>query len=294
MPNAVCSVPRLFADDTCLLLHHPDLTILHDNLNREISLLHEWCNSNKLTINPLKSHLLLTPPNLNKNNLNFSIMLNNTNISTESNVNYLGISLDSRLNFQSHINIMEQKISRGVGILYKLKPILPQSALLKLYYSLIHPYLIYGIIVWGSTFPTYLRKLSILQNKAVKLIGDGNYSEKATPFYIKLKILKIPELFKLEVAKLVHKHVHNNLPIPLSNLFKKSHESSTRSTRFSSNPFNLSIPLYRSSRLQRCIRYQGAKVWNSIPTEIRKLPKTSFHSNLKKHFIELYTTDIFG
>ena len=99
MPNAVCSVPRLFADDTCLLLHHPDLTILHDNLNREISLLHEWCNSNKLTINPLKSHLLLIPPKLNKNNLNFSIMLNNTNISTESNVNYLGISLDSRLNF---------------------------------------------------------------------------------------------------------------------------------------------------------------------------------------------------
>jgi len=35
-------------------------------------------------------------------------------------------------------------------------------------YSLIHPHLLYSLVAWGSTFPTYLAKLSSLQNKAVK------------------------------------------------------------------------------------------------------------------------------
>jgi len=48
---------------------------------------------------------------------------------------------------------------------------LPKSALLKLYYALIHPYLIYCLPAWRPIFPMYMNKLSALQNKAVKLIA---------------------------------------------------------------------------------------------------------------------------
>ena len=43
----------------------------------------------------------------------------------------------------------------------------------------------------------------------------------ATPFYSKLTILKIPELYKHEVAKLVFHHYHQRFPSLLSNLFTK-------------------------------------------------------------------------
>ena len=52
LSNAVQSAPRLFADDTCLLLSHLNHTILQEKLNQEVSLLCNWCNSNNLTINP--------------------------------------------------------------------------------------------------------------------------------------------------------------------------------------------------------------------------------------------------
>ena len=97
------------------------------------------------------------------------------------------------LNFRKHIEVIENKLSRSLAILFKLKPVLPQNALLKLYNAMVHPYLIYGPVAWSSTFPSYIEKLNILQNKAVKLIGGANYLDRAIPYNSKLNILKLPD-----------------------------------------------------------------------------------------------------
>jgi len=71
----------------------------------------------------------------------------------------------------------------------------------------------------GSAYQSQLQKLITLQNKAIKLIGGGYPRKKVTPFYSQLKVLKLPDLFKLEVGKLVHAHFQNKLPNNLSNIF---------------------------------------------------------------------------
>jgi len=48
-----------------------------------------------------------------------------------------------------------------------------------LYYALIHPHLLYGLSIWGSNYPSYLKKLNILQNKAIKLISGGSSRDTA-------------------------------------------------------------------------------------------------------------------
>ena len=164
--------------------------------------------------------------------------------------------MDSQLTFNSHIKMIENKISRSIGIIIKLKSFLPPSALLKLYYALVHPHLLYGLLVWGTTYTSYLAKLCIFQNKVVQLIGGGCYREHSTPYYSNLKILKLPDLLKLEKAKLVFCHQQNTLPPLISNIFIKTSDISVRYPR-SSNPSNslsLYIPKYQSARLQRCIR----------------------------------------
>ena len=71
-------------------------------------------------------------------------------------------------------------------------------------------------MAWGSTFPTYLHELASIQNKAVKLIGGGQFLESSTQFYAKLKILKLLHLYKFETAKLVHDHMSSFLfPSPI-------------------------------------------------------------------------------
>jgi len=93
----------------------------------------------------------------------------------------LKILNDSKLNFKYHLNLVESKLSRAVGILYKA--VLPREALLKLYYALVHPYLLYGLVAWGSTYFSYLQRISTFQNKAVKIVEGGNFRDHATQFY---------------------------------------------------------------------------------------------------------------
>ena len=121
---------------------------------------------------------------------------------------------------------------------------MPRKALQALYYSLIHTHLLYGLPVWDSTHPFYLKKLITLQNKAVKLIGGGLYNDKASPFYSHLKILKLPYLYKLEIGKFVNAHFQNRLPLNISNYyFTLTSNNSLRTTRtILNNKNNLYTP----------------------------------------------------
>ena len=66
-----------------------------------------------------------------------------------------------------------------------------------------------------------------------------SYMDHATPFHYKLKILKIPELYKDEVGKLVFHYHHQRLTPLLSNLFTKTNQVSQKSTRSSRLPIIL-------------------------------------------------------
>ena len=86
-------------DDTCLLLSRLNAIILQGKINQEVSLLCNWCNSNKLTINPQKCHVVIILPKINSNVIDFSVMFNNSPIILQNHVRYYGVFIDSKLNF---------------------------------------------------------------------------------------------------------------------------------------------------------------------------------------------------
>jgi len=51
-----------------------------------------------------------------------------------------------------------------------------------------------------------------LQNKAIKIIGGGTWLESAIPYYSKLKILKLQDLYQLELATFMFKFKIKQLP----------------------------------------------------------------------------------
>ena len=171
-------------------------------------------------------------------------------------------------------------------IILKLKRFLPFTSLLKLYYAFIH-HLLYGSSIWGSTHKLFLSRLQTLQNKAVKIMGSGKYMDYATSFYSKLKNY---ELYKHEAAKLVFHHHYQRLPSLLSNLVTK--------TKFLKNFHDYQaliptlysyIPLYKTIRLQKSIRYQSVKISNEIPTSIKTKPSfKSFQASYKNHPLNMH------
>ena len=54
VPNAINSTPRLFADDTCLILRQSSLSSLKKACSDELVQLKDWCDANKIQINPNK------------------------------------------------------------------------------------------------------------------------------------------------------------------------------------------------------------------------------------------------
>ena len=193
---------------------------------------------------------------------------------------YLGIYLDYKLNFLDHIKIVETKVARSIGILYKLKYVLPKDALLQLYHSLVHLYFTYGHTVWGNTFPTYISKLHRLQNKVIRIVCGSSWNETATPLYKALKILPMLLLLHFLTAKFVYSHNRLRLPLQFDDYFSLIKRVHSRNTRFSSNN-QLIIPLFTTQRTQRLIKYIGAKLWNSIPKYLRNYSFPKFKIEYK-------------
>ena len=201
LPNATFSKPRLFADDTCIMPSDSSLPNLETKCNTELNQLKNWCNTNKLQINPKKSSVLLIPSKLNSPPLNLKIYYDNSLIVCQELCKYLSMHLDSKLLFKNHIKQIEVKVAKGVGILSKLRFLFPKSTLLLLYYALVHPHLLYALPLWGCINQKYTQKLQLLQNKAIWVICNSNCFSSVTPLYFELGILKITELFKFEIAK---------------------------------------------------------------------------------------------
>ena len=50
LPNCTTSPPRLFADDTCVIMKYSNLKNLEVKCSNELTNIYEWMNANKLTL----------------------------------------------------------------------------------------------------------------------------------------------------------------------------------------------------------------------------------------------------
>ena len=112
------------------------------------------------------------------------IELDNKNVDRLSEGKYLGVVINDTLSFSTHISNISSKISKTIGIMYRIRSFVPESALLKLYYSLIYPYLSYCNVIWGDTHDIHLNKLLLLQKKAVRIITNSEFLASTTPLFL--------------------------------------------------------------------------------------------------------------
>ena len=100
---------------------------------------------------------------------------------------------------------MHTSTSRVLGILRKLKYILPEKTLFSIYNTLSLPHLQYGILAWGNTYQTYLNKLLIVQKKTLRVINNTSYRAHAAPLFIKNNTLTVFDLYQYHLGVLMYK-----------------------------------------------------------------------------------------
>ena len=152
----------LFADDTNIYYVANDLKNLERNMNKELQKLYEWLRINRLTLNISKTNFIIFHA-INKPKVPVTILINKIAIEETKYVKYLGILIDPQLSFKFHIDELSKKVSRSIGILFKLIHFVTIKILLNIYHAIIYPLILYGITIWGSTCKTILNPFYILQ-----------------------------------------------------------------------------------------------------------------------------------
>ena len=184
--------------------------------------------------------------------------------------------IDSKLEWHEHIKFIQNKLSSGLYAINKVKHLLSNSHLLTLYYSLIYPHIDYGITLWGSTHSTYLKRLIIMRKKAVRIISGATYNDHTDHLFRKMNILKLEDVYDLNVAKYMYALNNGTLPLKLRNTLINNQDINSHNTR---NRLNPHIMTRRTNIACKSIRYNGPKIWYNIPNEIQNLK--SIHSFTK-------------
>jgi hypothetical protein len=103
--------------------------------------------------------------------------------------------------------------------LIELKYYLSPKALKTLYFSLVHPHLVYCVNIYSCTSQTNFNRITKLQKKAIRIISNSDSSAHTEPLFHSQGILSLNQLVKQAKLHLMHSIVSNYCPESLSNIF---------------------------------------------------------------------------
>ena len=199
----------MYADDTTIYFNLEDFDPYHlkRDINNELEKITLWLKMNKLSLNVQKTKFMIFHRK-QKQISELNIAINDTDIERVESFNFLGLHIHESLSWRTHTDTVKNKVSKVVGILYRLKNIFPMYILQTLYNSLIVWYINYVLLLWGVES----HRVESLQKKAIRLITNSNYSAHTTPFFIELGLLKVQDMFKLKLLKFYYKLSYDLVP----------------------------------------------------------------------------------
>ena len=159
----------LYADDTTLNSTLDNFGTnpidIQKSIIIELQNILKWLDVNKLCLNVSKSKFILFHmPQKVVPSLSFS--LDGLEIEHVYNLNFLGLIINCYLDWKPHLNSIGIKVARVIGLLRKLKCLLPIQVLRSIYDSLILLHMHYALLAWG----TRCHKIELLQKKALRII----------------------------------------------------------------------------------------------------------------------------
>ena len=104
---------------------------------------------------------------------NLSVVINSIKIERVKEAKFLGVILNEKLSWLTHINALKSKMSRYIGIMYKIKAFIPLQVRLQIYHSFIQSHLNYCSLVWGFSCKSHIDSLFSQQKKGMRAIMPG-------------------------------------------------------------------------------------------------------------------------
>ena len=199
-----------------------------------------------------------TAQRLSKINDTLSISYRGVNINVTSQYKYLGIEVDSSLNLNSHFDNTYKKATGRLKLLNKLRNQLDEKSTKAIYNTMIVPTVTHNCVLQGNLSAQQKYKLNSIVRRAKSIIKEDLSSNIDLP--------SLENETKRQNCFFVRKCLDGNVCEEFRNYFVPfEHRFGTRNKGYS-----LRLPMMKTEYGKRSVYFNGAKIYNALPIEIRK------------------------
>jgi hypothetical protein len=155
-----------------------------------------------------------------------------------------------------------------------------------LYNALIYPYLIYGVLLWGSTYQVHLNKIVVMQKRAVRSIVRAPFNSHTDNIFSRLNLLKFTDIYQLYLGMHMYSQINNLLPSPLQRNLRFCDDIHSHFTRQTNQLHTEGI---QSAIVANSFVKMGPDYWNALPDDIKHSATIkSFNSKHKLYLLNKF------
>lgn len=274
---------HLYADDT--QIYHsfePKLTASAVSvINKDLSSLVQTSSDHCLTINPIKTSVLLFGPQNLRNAVLplLKLKIQNRDLSITDTARNLGITFDATLRFRPHINNCIRAAYSNLKMIYNNRYTLSKKNKIMLCESLVLSRFRFCDTVYGPfLYSDDVRRIQVVQNACLRLIFGLRKNRRISHKLREVGWLNMSNRRVLHSACLYHKIIANRVPAYLHRKIVFRADVHNVNVRFKGR---LTPPLHKTEMFKQSFSYQVTKVYNNLP-DIRHLPLPGFKKWYKK------------
>ena len=158
-----------------------------------------------------------------------------------------------------------------------------------IYFSIFNFHLIYVCEIWGQNQNNLqFKKLTKLQNKALKVINFLSSDSPTGPLYQENKVLKIADFINYKNALFIRNTLKRENPQVFHEMILMLNQNHSYNTRAATYHF-LDIPQVKTTHFgQYYVKFQASKTWNKLQRTQNLNLLTSAPSEFKKTLFQAY------
>ena len=269
----------IFADDMAFYCHENSPTNLQSKLNADLAAITSWLHDNKLTLNVTKSKFMVIGGRNKLSQFNdIALVANNDQLENVTKFKYLGVIINQHLTWHDHIEQLQSKIAKRLGVLKRIKHLLPDNARRIYVSTMVISILEYASIVLGDKNDKVLMdSIQVLQNKAAKLVLDRATHSSSTQALLDLNWMNLSTRRLMQRGFIMHNFINDSERNSMITRGSDYHSHNTRSKE--------TIRSIRSNTNWGLLRSFSSAFtdWNSLPEDMRCLLYIAFKISLLKH-----------
>lgn len=276
----------MFADDTLLYCAAKTASEAISKINHDLNKIYDWLNFHKLSLNMEKtSYMIISLKPLQ--NVSPDVILNGIKITKSNCYKYLGVIIDENLTFNRHLEYIQKKLYKKLGVFKRINNKLSKASKIIFYKSLVAPHFDYCSTILFIMNKSQTESVQVIQNKCMRIILNVDRLYSRRQMLLQLDWMSVNHRLHYNTLKFIHGMVSGKLPRYLNKHLMSNREVHNYNTR----NFHYRLPGYKKSSSQQSILHKGMMVYNNLQTFFKDEELKTFSTQKIKPLIIKYISN---